>query len=275
MNFYGFHIGDYASKTRHLSWEEDLAYRRLLDVYYGAERPLPVDHKAIYRLVVAQTPKQKQAVDTVLAEFFKLRDDGYHNERCDDELAAHALKRDKARQSAEARWSKQEPQQTQSDRNANASKNGMRTHSEGNAPTTQPHSHSQKDSSVVARAGPSDLEARLREAAGWQSDPSPNLFVTGPIEGLLSNGCDLELDVLPVIKAIAPKARGRSWKYFVTAIAQARDDRIAAATVVTDPNDRRPGNGKPGSRRAGTYELIAEAFAGGDGEGDEVPGHAV
>jgi uncharacterized protein YdaU (DUF1376 family) len=272
VNFYSFHIGDYASKTRHLSWEEDAAYRRLLDVYYGTERPLPVDKRVIYRLVVAMTAKQRQAVDTILSEFFTLQPDGYRNARCDAEIAEFASKREKAKRSAEARWQSE----THSDRNANASKREMRTHSEGNAPTTQHQiPNTQKDSSVVARAGPSDLEARLREAAGWQSDPSPNLFVTGPIEGLLANGADLELDVLPVIKAIAPKARGRSWKYFVTAIAQARDDRIAAGKIVSDPNDRRPGYGKPGSRRTGTYELIAEAIAGGDGEGDEVPGYAV
>ena len=27
MNYYPFHIGDYLSATRHLSWEEDAAYR--------------------------------------------------------------------------------------------------------------------------------------------------------------------------------------------------------------------------------------------------------
>ena len=40
MNYYPFHIGDYASHTRHLTLMEDLAYRRLLDLYYLHERPL-------------------------------------------------------------------------------------------------------------------------------------------------------------------------------------------------------------------------------------------
>ena len=31
MNYYPFHIGDYLSATRHLSWDEDHAYRRLLE----------------------------------------------------------------------------------------------------------------------------------------------------------------------------------------------------------------------------------------------------
>ena len=40
MNYYPFHIGDYLSATRHLSWEEDAAYRRLLDTYYTTEKPV-------------------------------------------------------------------------------------------------------------------------------------------------------------------------------------------------------------------------------------------
>ena len=69
MNYYPFHIGDYASATRHLSWEEDLAYRRLLDWCYTSEKPLPNDIAKVCRLVVATTDAQRVAVETVLSEF--------------------------------------------------------------------------------------------------------------------------------------------------------------------------------------------------------------
>jgi uncharacterized protein YdaU (DUF1376 family) len=111
VNFYSFHIGDYASKTRHLSWDEDMAYRRLLDMYYGTEKPLPKDKAVIYRLMMARTPEQKEAVDVVLGEFFEETDAGYRNQRCDEEIAGYAGKRDKARSAAflsvEARNNKQ------------------------------------------------------------------------------------------------------------------------------------------------------------------------
>jgi len=42
MHFYDFNIGDYAKKTQHLTNEEDLAYRRALDMYYDTEKPLPI-----------------------------------------------------------------------------------------------------------------------------------------------------------------------------------------------------------------------------------------
>lgn len=39
MNYYQFHVGDYAAHTRNLGLLEDLAYRRMLDAYYVSERP--------------------------------------------------------------------------------------------------------------------------------------------------------------------------------------------------------------------------------------------
>lgn len=34
MNYFPFHVGDYAAHTAHLEPLEDLAYRRMLDAYY-------------------------------------------------------------------------------------------------------------------------------------------------------------------------------------------------------------------------------------------------
>lgn len=85
------------------------------------------------------------------------------------------------------------------------------------------------DGFCSARASGAELERLLRQAAGWESEPHPNLAVTGPIEALLDAGADLELDMLPVVRAIASQARSRtSWKFFVTAIRQHTADRLAA-----------------------------------------------
>jgi len=51
MNYYPFHVGDYASHTAHLEPMEDLAYRRLLDLYYLRETPLPADIQSTAKLV--------------------------------------------------------------------------------------------------------------------------------------------------------------------------------------------------------------------------------
>ena len=89
VNYYDHHIGDYDSATAHLSWFEDAAYRRLICLYYRTERPIPLDLKAACRLVRAQDKDQRAAVETVLQEFFEPREDGWHQQRCDDEIAEY------------------------------------------------------------------------------------------------------------------------------------------------------------------------------------------
>ncbi len=146
MNFYSFHIGDYASATRHLTWLEDAAYRRLLDVYYVKEGPLPAELRQVYRLVVASTQEQREAVDIVLEEFFTLTDVGYTHMRCEHEIGCATDKRNKAAQSARARWGNAKTEDAalpaQSERKANASEapcERIDSSCEGNAPNPNPN----------------------------------------------------------------------------------------------------------------------------------------
>lgn len=81
------------------------------------------------------------------------------------------------------------------------------------------------------RGASATLESKLREAAGWQSEPHPGLFVTGPIEALIANGADLDRDVLPVIRGRAKGVRRpSSWAYFTGPIQDAVANRVAAGT---------------------------------------------
>jgi uncharacterized protein YdaU (DUF1376 family) len=87
MNYFELHLGDYAEATAHLTFVEDAAYGRMLRKYYATEKPLPADLKQVQRLVGARTKEEKNAVQAVLEEFFSLQDDGWHNARCDAEIA--------------------------------------------------------------------------------------------------------------------------------------------------------------------------------------------
>ena len=89
MNYYEHHLGDYDGATAHLSWLEDCAYRRMLSLYYRTEAPLPTDVARVCRLVRATTKPERDAVQQVLHEFFQLADDGWHNDRCDQDIAAY------------------------------------------------------------------------------------------------------------------------------------------------------------------------------------------
>lgn len=84
MHYYQFNIGDYASHTRHLSPMEDLAYRRLLDLYYLHERPLNADATVVAKQIGLR--EHVDAVHEVLKEFFEATPEGYRSNRADREI---------------------------------------------------------------------------------------------------------------------------------------------------------------------------------------------
>jgi uncharacterized protein YdaU (DUF1376 family) len=134
LNYVERHFGDWARDTAHLSMLEDGAYNRLVDLYYVRESPLPRELGACCRLVRAVSKSEREAVKSVLAEFFDDTPDGWMHKRCDAEIERFRNKSGKARASANARWG---ADRSHSDGNAdayaNASPNAMPTHSEGNA----------------------------------------------------------------------------------------------------------------------------------------------
>ena len=85
MIWYKFHLGDYITHTTHLSDAEDLAYRRLLDMYYMSEAPIPLDASLVARKIRLDL----DITESVLGEFFERTDEGYRNSRCDAEIAKY------------------------------------------------------------------------------------------------------------------------------------------------------------------------------------------
>ena len=100
MNYYQFHIGDYASHTRHLSPIEDIAYRRILDVYYLHERPLNAGLTSVARQINMR--EYEEQIKIVLTEFFTLTDDGWVNQRADQEIQQYRAKIEQASRAGKA-----------------------------------------------------------------------------------------------------------------------------------------------------------------------------
>lgn len=96
MHYYQFNIGDYAKHTRHLTNDEDLAYRRMIDYCYLNETPLVDDLKKIARLINMRNCEEE--VKNVLEDFFVLRDGAWHNSRVEKDLVFYAEKAEIARQ---------------------------------------------------------------------------------------------------------------------------------------------------------------------------------
>lgn len=91
MNYYPFHIGDYASHTRHLSLIEDLAYRRMLDLYYLKERPFNACPTSVARSIGMSDHASE--VESVLEEFFDLEPhDGWRHTRAEAEIDRYRRK---------------------------------------------------------------------------------------------------------------------------------------------------------------------------------------
>jgi len=100
VHYYQFNIGDYASHTRHLDLLEDLAYRRILDLYYLHERPLNGDATFVAKQIGMRN--EAAIVRDVLNEFFEKTEEGYVNGRADKEIAHYHSKIEQASRAGKA-----------------------------------------------------------------------------------------------------------------------------------------------------------------------------
>lgn len=197
MNYYEHHLGDYVRDTAHLSMLEDGAYRRLLDAYYIREEPLPLTMRDVFRLTRAQSKQDRDAVETVLREFFTETAEGWRHTRCDREIGRFQDKQRKARASAEARWSQRQPQsEGNANASANASANAMRTHSEGNAPRARPQTPDTSHQTPEDNSGQSEHgSTTVAPAPTDGSPPTPARPAVG--QALRRAGVDLTRCSLP------------------------------------------------------------------------------
>lgn len=101
MHYFQFNIGDYASHTRHLSPMEDLAYRRLLDLYYLKDGEVYGDEAEVARQIGLRECVAE--VTQVLQDFFCIgEDDRWTHDRCDAEIAKFREKSEKASNAGKA-----------------------------------------------------------------------------------------------------------------------------------------------------------------------------
>lgn len=88
MHYYKFHIGDYRSNTAHLSNDEDIAYRRLIDMYYDSESEIPLNTEWVSRRLRVDT----EVIARVLKDFFIETEKGWFHQRCSQEIEDYGKK---------------------------------------------------------------------------------------------------------------------------------------------------------------------------------------
>jgi uncharacterized protein YdaU (DUF1376 family) len=241
-------VDAWVAATLHLSRAERGLYMDLLTLMWrtpGCRVPNDLDWIA-RRLVCSE--EERPALQSIISEFCQSTGNWITQKRLQKEYEFVTGRVEKRREAAKSRWAKEKEQ----------------CKSNAPTPTPTPTPTEEGDGIGLARARDpdpqplADLETKLREAAGWQSEPAPNLCVTGPIAALIAAGADLDLDVLPTVKALAARAGSRtSWAYFVRAIAQARDRRLEAGTIVIPPQQQTGSpHGKP--RPFSRHDFFAE-----------------
>ena len=233
-------MGDYATATPHLTDMQDLAYRRLLDVYYRFEKPIPIERQKTYLLVRAANKAMREAVDAILNEFFQQEEDGWHHRRCDAEIL-------KAQGKMENGQEKKDNERERQKRHRAARKElfealrekgikpafdtptvtlqEMLRHSDSHAPVTR-DSHApetanqyqyQYQSQLPSRDGSKvegqSVDKAILEAMG-ELPQSASLHNTTAIHRLIADGYSLEQRILPAIREQAAKGKSfQSWGY--------------------------------------------------------------
>ena len=129
MNWYKWRMTEYAAMTRHLSDGEDLALRRIIDLYYTLRHPLPLDPTWTAKRIQFE---RYDVVSDVLQEFFKRTDEGWVYPQAEEDIANFEDKVQKARTAAEQRW--------------------MRTHSERNAEERREDKNREEKNNMAANA---------------------------------------------------------------------------------------------------------------------------
>ena len=254
------YVADYLADAAHLTTEEHGAYLLLIMTYWQRGKALPYDPERLAR--IARLPNERWTdVERTLNDFFTVDGGHWHHKRIDAELAKVRDKSDKAKRAGIASASARKPTDVE------------RTLNRRSTDVQQTFNHTDTDTDTdtkgrqEARMASPDLESKLREAAGWQNQPHPGLFVTGCIEALIANGASLEQDVLPVIRGRAPSAKPVGWKYFVGPIQDAMQSRLDAGTgpprageVVPFANSTRSHHAPRPNTIAAGFDLIERAI---------------
>lgn len=246
------HIDAYITDTDHLTATEHGAYL-LLIMKYWRDGGLPADEGMIRRYAKL-TPDQWAESRDVIAAFF---DDSWKHSRIEAELAKADEIIEKRRAAGQSKNKKGVGAANAEHVQSNCPNICSDT---GAIPLTDNLSATASDEAAACAApdlDPTILESKMRDAAGEKMQPHGG-FVVGPVMELVRLGADIDLDVLPTIRAVSARMSrpARSWDYFVPAIQEAMDRRKAATTW--DHRGQAPPGRKPQSEAMQRHERLRQ-----------------
>jgi uncharacterized protein YdaU (DUF1376 family) len=193
MHYYSFHVSDYIHDTAHLSNYEDLAFRRLLDLYYTSEKPIPNQTHEVARRI--RMSNQINAVQTVLEEFFMfdMENNCWFHKRCDETIAAYQAKAERNREVGKLGGRpKSNPDANQEETQV------VSKHNPNQEPRT--NNHKPKRESATSVACPPDVSQQI-----WNDWVALRKSKKAPITQTVLNGAIAEAKILgwPLEKFLA------------------------------------------------------------------------
>lgn len=84
--WFALDVGAYNKKTAHLTLLEHGVYFALMRHYYATGEPLPSEASRLQRICRAHSDEELKAISFIIASFFTLKRECFHNERCDEEI---------------------------------------------------------------------------------------------------------------------------------------------------------------------------------------------
>lgn len=204
--WYARHFKDYAAKTAHLSLMEHGAYALLLDHYYQTGGKLMANAIAIARVCRCQTDEERNAVQSVLDQFFRIDEAGmYRNDRADKEMGiaanVSAARSAAGKAGAAARWNKPNGMaNAMLEPLANAQQTGWQNDAQ---PQPQPQGKNMSGNPDAVQ-----ILAYLNERAGRSYQPVPanvNLIAARLKEGATPEDCRKVIDAKVTVWLGEPK----------------------------------------------------------------------
>jgi uncharacterized protein YdaU (DUF1376 family) len=209
MHYYPHHIGDYKSATAHLTNEEDLAYRRLLEMYYDTETFISLETQWVARRLRVGT----QALESVLKDFFVPTEEGWKHSRCDLVIREYHEMAEKNRRNGRlggrpksSKQGNKNPVGSQSD----ASGNPVVTHSKANQePITRTNNQEIKNTATVV-ATPNGVSSEV-----WGQFVKQRKSKKAQITNLVMAGIQREADKAGyTLEAALAEVVVRNWTSF-------------------------------------------------------------
>lgn len=227
LPYYKAYPRDFIEGTVGMSFELKGAYRLILDLIYMQDGNLPDDDRYIAGLLSLSVRKWKSLRGELLSRG-KIEVSGKFltNYRAVIELENTAKLRDKMAEN----------------RRGPNKNNGINSPKFDHTEAAAEADTNNTLSSVLGAPAQMDfdiLQGKLIAAAGENGIQPHGAFVVGPIFELIASGISLEADIIPTIRSVASRIKrpAGSWSYFIPAIKEAYERRVAAGKSIPRPTE--------------------------------------